>query len=87
MATTMNLLAETVKVASILNDLKIPYALVGGLACILLGVRRFTEDIDIIFEINSIDVLKKLYERLRSEGYEVGWSGFYSARPLYYYSE
>src|SRR4051794_3331827 len=36
------------KIARRLNDLGIPYAVVGGMALFRHGLRRFTEDVDIL---------------------------------------
>ncbi|MBS7617430.1 hypothetical protein KEJ25_02305 [Candidatus Bathyarchaeota archaeon] len=51
----MSLIAYTVKVAKSLNGLNLRYALVGGLACVLIGVRRMTEDAD--FKVSKSSLL------------------------------
>jgi hypothetical protein len=49
-----------------LDELSIPYALVGGMALFFHGLRRFTEDVDIL--VNR-DGLKTIHERLEGRGY------------------
>jgi len=49
-----------------LDELGISYSLVGGYALILHGVRRFTEDIDLLL---SREGLAKLHEALAGRGY------------------
>ncbi|MCR4319081.1 MAG: nucleotidyl transferase AbiEii/AbiGii toxin family protein [Candidatus Brocadiaceae bacterium] len=49
-----------------LDELNVPYSLVGGYALILHGVRRFTEDIDLLVSNES---LAKLHEELIGRGY------------------
>jgi Na+/glutamate symporter len=39
------------KIAKILDDLKIPYAVTGGFAVSIWGIPRYTADIDIIIEL------------------------------------
>jgi hypothetical protein len=53
-------------IAKKLDDLGIPYAVVGGMAMFLHGYRRFTEDVDIL--VNA-DGLKLLHEKLEGLGY------------------
>ncbi|RLE64176.1 MAG: hypothetical protein DRJ47_08275 [Thermoprotei archaeon] len=67
----MSFLEHAVRVASILNGIGIRYTLVGGVACILMGVRRVTEDVDYLIEINSPDEIEKLVEGLRRAGYDL----------------
>lgn len=67
----MSLIAYTVKVAKILDGLNLKYALVGGLACILMGVRRMTEDADFIIEVKSFSDLEKLFLGLKEDGFDV----------------
>lgn len=45
-----------VSVAGILDDLKIPYLVTGGMAVFVWGRPRFTADIDIVVELNIKDV-------------------------------
>ncbi|HEY2759117.1 MAG TPA: nucleotidyltransferase family protein [Pirellulales bacterium] len=49
-----------------LNELAIPYAVVGGMALFQHGYRRFTEDVDILVTRES---LKKIHEHLEGLGY------------------
>jgi len=69
----MSLIEFTVKAASILNRLNLRYALVGGLACILMGVRRMTEDADFIVEAKSSDDVKRLFLELEREGFNISF--------------
>lgn len=54
------------RLAKRLDELNVPYSLVGGYALILHGVRRFTEDIDLLVSNES---LAKLHEELIGRGY------------------
>ncbi len=54
------------RLAKGLDELGIPYTLIGGYALILHGVRRFTEDIDLLV---SKDGLDKLHKELIGRGY------------------
>lgn len=54
------------KVTKRLGDLKIPYAVVGGMALFEHGLRRFTEDVDILV---TRDDLKKIHHELDGLGY------------------
>ncbi len=49
-----------------LDQLNIPYALVGGLALFQHGYRRFTEDVDLLVKK---DDLRKIHEALEGRGY------------------
>lgn len=49
-----------------LDELDIPYAVVGGMALFLHGYRRFTEDIDLLV---TPDDLKRVHAALRGRGY------------------
>lgn len=49
-----------------LNELGVPYAVIGGMALFRHGFRRFTEDIDILV---SKDGLKLIHEKLSGRGY------------------
>ncbi|MCG8584448.1 MAG: nucleotidyltransferase family protein [Pirellulales bacterium] len=49
-----------------LDELKIPYAIVGGMALFLHGYRRFTEDVDILV---SEEGLAQIHEHLTGRGY------------------
>src|SRR4051812_19634909 len=54
------------KVTSRLNDLAIPYAVSGGLALFVHGVRRFTEDVDLLV---TAEGLKQVHAELEGLGY------------------
>lgn len=57
-----------VKIVKILNSLKIPYLVTGGMAIYVWGRPRFTADIDLVVELNKKNV-KKLVQTLIKEGY------------------
>ena len=54
------------RLAKCLNDLGVSYSLVGGYALILHGVRRFTEDIDLLV---SSEGLNTIHKELIGRGY------------------
>ncbi len=54
------------KVTKRLQDLDIAYAIVGGMALFQHGLRRFTEDVDILV---TKEDLKKIHEHLEGRGY------------------
>jgi hypothetical protein len=54
------------KITRRLNDLGIPYAIVGGMALFRHGLRRFTEDVDILVTKNG---LRLIHEKLEGLGY------------------
>jgi hypothetical protein len=54
------------KIAGRLKELGIPYAVVGGMALFKHGLRRFTEDVDILV---TKEDLKKIHARLEGLGY------------------
>src|SRR3954467_12111874 len=54
------------KIARRLGDLDVPYAIAGGMALFRHGLRRFTEDVDILV---TRDGLKAIHERLVGLGY------------------
>lgn len=54
------------KVIDKLNQINIPYMVVGGIAVIFFGRPRLTHDFDIIIEIN-LDQAKKLAESLKKD--------------------
>ncbi len=54
------------KITKKLNDLGIPYAVVGGIALFRHGLRRFTEDVDILV---TKDDLKRIHSSLDGLGY------------------
>ncbi|RLE89549.1 MAG: hypothetical protein DRJ49_02720 [Thermoprotei archaeon] len=67
----MNILRHLLKSAMALNRTGLNYALIGGISCILMGVRRATGDIDYVVEVNSVSDMEKLLKELKREGYEV----------------
>ena len=60
------------RIAKRLNDLGVPYAVVGGMAMFLHGYRRFTEDVDILV---TRDGLKTIHEKLEGLGYLPPFAG------------
>ena len=54
------------KIVRRLEDLAVPYAVVGGMALFHHGLRRFTEDVDILV---SRDDLKRIHDNLEGLGY------------------
>lgn len=54
------------RIAQRLAELKIPYAIVGGMAMFAHGFRRFTEDVDILVTRESMD---KILSELKGLGY------------------
>jgi hypothetical protein len=54
------------KITRRLDELHIPYAIVGGLALFQHGYRRFTEDVDLLV---TSDSLKKIHKELDGLGY------------------
>ncbi len=56
------------KITKILNKLRIPYLVTGGVAIVVWGRPRYTADIDIIVELHK-DKIKKLASELVKEGY------------------
>ena len=54
------------KITNRLNDMGIPYAVVGGLALFQHGVRRFTEDVEILV---TKDDLRRIHKELEGLGY------------------
>jgi len=55
----------------VLNELGVSYAVVGGVACVLYGVRRLTTDIDVILEKLSEETIELLVKYLKREGYKL----------------
>ena len=53
-----------VRIAKILERLKIPYIITGGIAVLVWGRPRFTADIDIVVEIDYRDI-RRLESALR----------------------
>ena len=60
------------KIVRRLEELSLPFAVVGGMALFLHGYRRFTEDVDILVRP---DGLKKLHEELEGRGYLPPFAG------------
>lgn len=54
------------RIAKRLDELNIPYAVVGGMALFAHGFRRYTEDVDILV---TSDGLHRLHEELEGRGY------------------
>jgi hypothetical protein len=54
------------RIAKRLTELQIPYAVAGGMALFSHGLRRFTEDVDIVV---TADGLRLIHERLEGLGY------------------
>jgi len=52
------------KIVKRLNDLGVPYAVVGGLALFFHGYRRFTEDVDILVTKESLALIHEKLEGL-----------------------
>src|SRR4051794_35197631 len=55
-----------IHIAKRLDQLNIPYAVVGGMALFLHGFRRFTEDVDLLVTRESLQVI---HEKLEGLGY------------------
>lgn len=62
-----------------LDDLGIPYAIVGGMALFFHGLRRFTEDVDILV---TRDGLRQLHEALEGLGYIPPFAGSKNLRDV-----
>lgn len=60
------------KICKRLNEMEIPYAVVGGMALFRYGYRRFTEDVDILV---SRDSLTKIHKKLDGLGYRPPFQG------------
>lgn len=57
-----------VKIVKVLNQLKIPYLVTGGIAVYVWGRPRFTADIDIVIELKK-EKVKQLVQTLIKDGY------------------
>ena len=64
-----------------LNDLEIPYAVVGGLALYAYGYRRFTDDVDLLV---TSEGLKQIHDRLEGRGYLPPFNGSKQLRDTEY---
>lgn len=62
-----------------LDDLRIPYAIVGGMALFFHGLRRFTEDVDILV---TREGLRQLHEALEGLGYIPPFAGSKNLRDV-----
>jgi hypothetical protein len=60
------------KISGKLQELQIPFALVGGMALFLHGFRRFTEDVDLLV---TPDGLKEIHRQLEGLGYRPPFAG------------
>src|SRR5437879_6717643 len=60
------------KITRRLDDLGIPYAVVGGMAMFFHGYRRFTEDVDLLV---TREGLKVIHEKLEGLGYVPPFAG------------
>jgi hypothetical protein len=60
------------RIAKRLDELGVPYAVVGGMAMFFHGYRRFTEDVDILVTRES---LKLIHEKLEGLGYVPPFTG------------
>src|SRR5580698_4004737 len=60
------------RITSRLDQLEIPYAVVGGMALFQYGYRRFTEDVDLLVSRSN---LKLIHEALEGRGYLPKFSG------------
>src|SRR3984893_16956753 len=69
------------KITKRLQDLGIPYALVGGMAMFFHGYRRFTEDVDILV---TRDGLEEVHRQLEGLGYVPPFAGSKHLRDAEY---
>jgi hypothetical protein len=69
------------RIARRLDELEVPYAVVGGMALFAHGYERFTQDIDILV---SRDGLKKIHARLDGLGYVPPFTGSKQLRDTEY---
>lgn len=60
------------RIAKRLDDLAIPYAIVGGMALFQHGFRRFTEDVDILVTKDNVAII---HEKLEGRGYLAPFTG------------
>src|SRR5882672_3042895 len=60
------------RIAKRLDELGIPYAIVGGMALFQHGFRRFTEDVDILV---TREGLTTIHEKLEGRGYLPPFTG------------
>jgi hypothetical protein len=69
------------KITQRLDELRIPYAIVGGMAMFLHGYRRFTEDVDILV---TPEGLAEIHDRLDGLGYVPPFPGSTQLRDAEY---
>jgi Uncharacterised nucleotidyltransferase len=69
------------KITRKLEELGIPFALVGGMAMFFHGYRRFTEDVDLLV---TPDGLRTIHERLEGLGYVPPFQGSKQLRDTEY---
>ena len=67
------------KITKRLDELGVAYALAGGLALLFYGLRRFTEDVDLLV---SPEGLKTIHERLDGLGYLPPFAGSKQLRDV-----
>lgn len=53
MATTSPIFFASAKLAHALDNVKVPYAIMGGAACFILGSTRVTDDIDLCVDVSG----------------------------------
>jgi hypothetical protein len=68
-------------IARSLDELKIPYAIAGGMALFFHGYRRFTEDVDILV---TPEGLKEIHRHLEGRGYVRPFTGSKNLRDAEY---
>jgi len=69
------------KIARRLDDLQVPYAVVGGMALYHHGFRRFTEDVDILVSQQDIRVI---HDKLEGAGYRPPYANSKNLRDTEY---
>jgi len=69
----MNLYDEFFAIVAMLNQCRIRYAVVGGIALAFHGRPRFTRDVDFLVHQKDMDVLKMALERLDYEETAEPW--------------
>src|SRR5258708_5922499 len=64
--------ASLLRITKRLDDLGVPYALVGGMAMFLHGYRRFTDDVDLLVTAAGLELI---HEKLEGLGYLPPFAG------------